>query len=286
MFNKNINLYTFQLNNNKWNFGDYFSKTILEKIGFNITHFTNKKNPSNKLDHILFAIGGMVNSYFCNRKVRKYADKIYAWGSGIGNDYRQISKRGLDPSYIKSNIVFTMSRGEITSRYSLLDEGILLGDPAYLSSLLFPFEQKKDNITFVKHYIDNIGDADILTNYKGTNNIVNMLLDEEKTDYQLNCLLQKIATSSFVFTSAMHGAIVAHSYGIPWAITKRRGVDISKEMKWIDTASAIGLSANDLKVCDNSNDGFQWWDSIKDKIKSIDFKYQKEILSTLPFNTL
>jgi hypothetical protein len=64
-----------------------------------------------------------------------------------------------------------------------------------------------------------------------------------------------ISGASFVFAGAMHAAILAHAYGVPFALMNNGHVDIPA--KWDDWLRSIGVKSTAFYT--NARDGERWW---------------------------
>lgn len=288
-----INLFTFKphkktMGGNCWNFGEYLSRKILQKMGYHVNHFHNGNYPKNDINDLVVGIGGILHYKALKRAMIDRVKHIHIWGTGFGSErnmYRWLI-RGEDINKFSFNMV----RGVLTRDCYKLPKDVLLGDHGFLTSLLYPNASKQGNnkIVYVKHLLDYRDDETILKKYDDIDEIIETNMPEPDFDKHFFDILNKISSAKLVITNSMHGAIVAHSYGVPWCISprhKRRSTveqDISKEAKWFDSFSSCGLDAADLKICHNSKDGFRWWDKISKKIRPIDKEYRERILDSFP----
>jgi hypothetical protein len=223
-------------------------------------------------------VGGNFNndvySKFFNDKIKKW----YVWGSGVIKNNPNINHR-LSKEILNNKCVITMLRGSLTKQFHDIKNEMLLGDPGYLVSYFFKFPKGPKKNVFVQFYYDKkrreMGDADVN---------LSALLKKDVFDKDFLNILKNISNANIVMTGSMHVAIAAHSYGVPWAVVSKERVDISKEWKWHDMLSAIDIEPKEFKSCNTIEEGFQWWNSIKTKIKPITNEYQKQILDAFPFN--
>ncbi len=169
-----------------------------------------------KDNHLLVGIGTILDDRLPKSKT------IHVLGSGAG--YGKIT----DCS--DWNVHFV--RGHLTAKALKCDSSAVISDPGILISRLRPQSvTKKHRISFMPHVgIDS----------KKYKNFINQLgwnyispSDEESS------VLENIAASEKLITSAMHGAIIADSYRTPWL-----PVSTSHEIllfKWQDWFSSLGL---------------------------------------------
>jgi hypothetical protein len=78
-------------------------------------------------------------------------------------------------------------------------------------------------------------------------------------------LIAVISSSDFVLAGAMHAAIVAHAYDVPFAFFQDGFVDCPA--KWQDWLTAIGLSPEDAVFCSELDEGRAWYKSRRSRIR-------------------
>lgn len=196
----------------KWdNFGDALVPLLIEKISGKKVKWAPTDEKSNKIikkAKVYLAIGSILEQAGPNNIV---------WGSGIMHSTSKLKKS-----------TFLAVRGPIS--YSrVLASGFKMdkiwGDPALLLPMYFPVPKsvKRDVASIIPHYVDY---PEVFEKYKHKEGIE--VLDLKSSDIDL--LIQKIATSKIVFSSSLHGLIVAHAYGIKaiWVLfsDKLNGDDI------------------------------------------------------------
>ncbi len=177
-------------------------------------------------DHTMFGIG----SILWHQAIQQH-EKIVVMGSGTGV--------GILPFDYGDRINFQFVRGPKTAKYFGLDEDRWITDPAMLTSDLPEFRDLGPG-----H-----GDA-ILVPHCGT---ANMDLDWAKIGEATGLryvspmqdakqVIREIAGASLVVTEAMHGAIMADSFRVPWipvAIKPNLGT-----FKWQDLADSMEFEIN------------------------------------------
>lgn len=67
--------------------------------------------------------------------------------------------------------------------------------------------------------------------------------------------VRAIAGARFVLTGSLHGAILSHAYGVPWAAYDDHGIDAPA--KWQDLAA---LLQTDIALARDIRTGEAWWD--------------------------
>jgi hypothetical protein len=67
-------------------------------------------------------------------------------------------------------------------------------------------------------------------------------------------MVDRIVASSFVLAGALHAAIIAQAYGIPWAAWA--GSKIDCPAKWLDWFDYLGIEGTHVS---NRSEGEAWW---------------------------
>jgi succinoglycan biosynthesis protein ExoV len=146
-------------------------------------------------DSILVGIGTVLSDKLPDAK------HYHVIGSGTG--YGELSKLNNE------NTTFHFVRGPLTAEKLNLSNEQYITDPGILIADLRPVEvSKKKGIAFMPHVgIDSI-EYKVLVESMGWTYISPSSSEHE--------VLSAIASASLLVTSAMHGAIIADSYRVPW----------------------------------------------------------------------
>jgi succinoglycan biosynthesis protein ExoV len=161
------------------------------------------------------------------------------------DDDRQKVVFGTGSGYFKLPRVderwhFYFVRGPLTARSLGLAPEMALADAAYCLGLLdWPNTEKRFPASFMCHHMSE-PDVDWRSICAAAN-----LHYISPTDTPENCLLQ-IRQSELVITEAMHGAIVADVFRIPW-IPLRYGYR-SLDFKWHDWCASMALNYEPLDL--------------------------------------
>jgi len=204
------------------NFGDALVPELIQRISGNqvrwVARDTTVSNNAGT-SKVFFAIGSILDQASTNNIV---------WGSGIMN-----SQKKLNAS------TFLAVRGPI-SYAKVLASGFQMkpiwGDPALLCPFYFPVPKKTqtEKIALVPHYVD----YDAVKN-KYANNTNVLVVDLTNPD--LEEVIAQIATARMVYSSSLHGLIVAHAYGVKakWVLfsDKLDGDDV----KFNDYFMSVGI---------------------------------------------
>lgn len=275
---KEINLFLFQPDEGE-NFGEYLCKMVIKEMGFNLNNYSTTNPIPKQLDHVLTGIGPFFNEELYRAHLKGKFKKWYVWGTGVHCIVRPNFGSRL-PADVINQCVITLLRGPLTKEYSGIKEDVLLGDPGYLASYFFKFPEEEKKNVLITHHHDTVKkemkDIDI--------ELSCLMKEEENSSFDDKALtiLKSISNANIVLTSSMHIAIVAYTYGVPFAMVSKVERDLSKEWKWHDTLQNMGIT-KEIKLCNSVEEGYAWWNSVKDEIKPFTVEYQEKILATFPF---
>jgi succinoglycan biosynthesis protein ExoV len=173
------------------NAGDQISPVIVQAL------LGRKPRRAERGDNgVLFGVGSILHQTSC------YTNAV-VWGSGCDPGRYGTPKR--DATYLAV-------RGPMTR--DLLELGsVPLGDPGFLMPRIFPCEP------------DPTGDIAIAIHHStAKRRLRDALFDPYRSKYRIidprdgwRRFITDICRSRFVFCQAMHGAIFAQAYGVPWA---------------------------------------------------------------------
>ena len=204
-----------------YNLGDYLGKVIikylLDQKGIPIDKYISKRKH-------LFAVG----SNIMGSDIKGNYQNATIWGSGCIKEpsrreyfFQKISHRHLDIRAVRGPL----------SREILLRLGHecpeVYGDPAILLPIIYEprFIKKRDYLIIPQLYCEKSFRE---KNYDGF--IVSMNTDDYKS------VIDEICASEIVYTSSLHGIILAESYGIPAVFF--RGLDKVFDFKYRDWYSS------------------------------------------------
>jgi len=147
---------------------------------------------------------------------------VFGTGTGYG-----------DPPKIDERWKIYCVRGPLTADKLGLDPKLAIADAAYLIRLLqLPAVTKKYKVSFVPHHasVPEVDWADLCLQAG-----IHYISPTETVD----AFLPELLASELVIAEAMHGAIIADAYRIPW-IPVRYGYR-SFDFKWHDWCNSMGL---------------------------------------------
>lgn len=201
------------------NFGDDLNLFLWEKLLGDFNNFDDK------LDFI--GIGSILD----NRILENKDHKKVVFGSGIRDiDFRTSPEDNLEIQFV---------RGPISSR--LNNDAKYITDSAYCLRLLdLNVEKtKKYKISFIPYFRNYYN-----LNWKLFEKISGIHVINPTAN--VNDVIKEINQSEFIYTSAMHGAILADIYRVPWRRVRFNRVgyesNFTSELKWQDWLRTIGES--------------------------------------------
>jgi len=228
------------------NFGDFLSEIFIREL------FTRPKVKADRYRLIGSVIAEHVISddLISIRKERERAPSkklqenpvIAFWGCGARN------AEPLPPELL-SYCRFYAVRGPLTRDLLGLPKNTVLGDPGLLLPL-FHRGQKYNRAgpsICVPHFQDEISEIDLLK-VTGADEVVSIKIPPRiDAAYEL---IDRITSASFVLTGALHAAIIACAYNVPFAYLDTGFVDCP--FKWRDFSASLSVPALFVK---NINEG-------------------------------
>lgn len=145
-------------------------------------------------------------------------------GSGYGGDFSQIT----NPSW-----KFFFVRGPLTAGVLGLPESMAITDPAILTPEIFPPAPKTEKIIFVPHWETSL------------NPLWKTVCKHAGVEYidplgDIADIMKAISGAKLVIAEAMHAAIIADSYRVPWvSVSTTRRINA---FKWQDWAKSLNMT--------------------------------------------
>jgi hypothetical protein len=147
-------------------------------------------------------------------------------GSGYGADFSQLH----DPNW-----KYFFVRGPKTARVLGFDETMAITDPAILTPEIFPAGPKTGKTIFVPHWKTSLNPL-----WKGACLRAGVEYVDPLSD--IHEIMKSISGAKLVIAEAMHAAIIADSYRVPWI-----SVSTSRQFnafKWQDWAASLNMMHN------------------------------------------
>ncbi len=193
------------------NFGDMLNKYVWKR------YFRDFLERNDKI--LMFGIGTVLGEDTGD------AEQVIVCGSGCGYS-RKIER--IDTK--KFNIFFV--RGKLTEKLLGLPEGTAITDPGILTPECFPAGPKHGRVVFVPHWESASSPLWRIACERAGIEYVDPLGD-------ITEIMRTISGASLVIAEAMHAAIVADSYRVPWvAVTTSARIN---QFKWNDWAGSLDV---------------------------------------------
>jgi succinoglycan biosynthesis protein ExoV len=211
------------------NFGDDLNPYILE-------HFIPNYKDQYE-DIVIYFIGTILfDGFVGEKKIKDFAEKRKViLGSGV----RFIN----NPPYMDATWDVRFLRGPLSSLALTNNCNTYITDPAYLVRELPVFTElpkiKKHKISLMPHFLslDKIDWKKLCDKYE-----INFIIPSEKN---VDFILSEIAQSDVLITEAMHGAIIADAFRVPWKRFKWFShvyeSEMVSEFKWSDWLFSMNL---------------------------------------------
>lgn len=203
------------------------------------------------IDHrnVYVLIGSMLSDPWLTRALdlaKRGGGSVHLWGCGWRGE-------AVAPSLV-SQVQIHSVRGPRTRAALGLPQDTVMGDSAFLLPLLYqPPPTPSGRILVVPHILDPRRDA--LIRSPSLVGADHGLLTEFSSLHELVPMIDAIANASFVLAGAMHAAIIAAAYHVPFAFLDSGWIDLPE--KWRDLAAALSIPsvfaqnvAEGLAACD------------------------------------
>ena len=176
---------------------------------------------------------------------------LRVWGTGYEPGYMDRVAR----SYSGTRPLWKVYavRGYITRTILKLDSDVVIGDPAILLPRIYQphHAPTRDTRYFLHCENDKAPDVDA--------DIVSTHMDPFQA-------IDLICASRFVFTEALHVAILAHAYSIPWAWSLNKHV--RGMIKWFDWFSSIGVAPKPFTPTE-IDQAMRWYASVRSEFRHL-----------------
>lgn len=138
-----------------------------------------------------------------------------------------------------------------------------IGDPAMLLPTIVPRPLiPSGKIIFMPH----INDPARLSYTRSNIGFDEIIQPETKTTLELVRIIKTISTARFVLAGAMHAAIVAHAYGVPFAFFSTESGYVDCPPKWADWLSSISTPIVQPSFFPNITSGTEWYENIRNQL--------------------
>jgi hypothetical protein len=202
------------------NFGDFLSEYLLKNLAL---HFES--------DRITHLIGSVIADEFVDKAMHQGGGPVVFWGCGAR------SADSLRPE-LQKMCEFRGVRGPLTRDALGLPGDTVLGDPALLLPLFHPAPAPTPNgkrTICVPHILDPKTNDEI-ADLTGVDHV---LRPEIRNDLSaVEEMVNEIASADFVLSGALHAAIVASAYDVPYCFFDGGFIDLP--FKYRDFSASVG----------------------------------------------
>ncbi|GEN24197.1 polysaccharide pyruvyl transferase family protein [Halomonas cupida] len=208
------------------NLGDEITPILLRDY-FNVGFF---KTSVMKAD--LLSTGSILSWAYSRPKWPKNRQELYVIGSGFMRPEPISDEKHANLDFLRLISV----RGHLT-RHMLgkYGEGLSLGDPGLLSSLLYRKRPEKKFTAGVIPHHSNVDNPDFLDLFSEFDNY--KIIDFRTDDY--TSVFEEMLSCDIIISQSLHGLIISDSFGIPNAWLDNGKLHAGGEFKFHDYFSSI-----------------------------------------------
>ncbi|WP_246731609.1 polysaccharide pyruvyl transferase family protein [Methylocapsa sp. S129] len=209
------------------NFGDYLSEFFLRAL------LTVPIYPAEAYHLIGSTIAEKkIRRDFGDLRIASGEGQVAFWGCGT---------RGDEPlsCWALEHAKFFGVRGPRTREVLGLPDNTVLGDPGLLVPLIHPKPAKGHGRTLCITHFHESRTPDDIKQQTGVDAVISAAIPGNLT--ALRVLIDQIAEADFVLSGALHGAVLACAYEVPFSYFDSGYIDVP--FKWADFASSIGVPA-------------------------------------------
>jgi len=240
------------------NLGEHFTPILVSSLGYSPKDYeeAKSKNELKSYRSCLMIIG----SELTKEQIDSLdVPEVHIWGQGKGLSGKLFDFDLNSPPYREKVKIYAV-RGPNTARELGLDPSIPQGDPAFLIPFLFPIEKNQDGkVRYVPHH-KNRKHINEKLKYLGADEFVDVMIERGEALKEV----RRIVSSKLVLTNSLHCSIIAHSYGVPWAVSLVGDERLNMPNKWKDFLEFLGIH-NQFNTVNNEREGYQWWEDVARK---------------------
>lgn len=271
------------------NVGDCLSPWLLDRLG--IAHAPYRADST---EPVLFAVGSILSADWLAPVVDRRARRAIVWGSGVRAAGTILGRDRLDVIGV---------RGPVSARQLGLGAEAVIGDPGLLVARLWPHgppERVPGRIVWVRHFDTNRAMTNDLAALACTDQTSMRILTPWATwrmrpgaplrrlspyrakaeiarftddplawlpssiPSKMDSVIRSIATAEFVLADSLHGAIIAQSFGVPWAA--HEGARGRVPTRWADWFGFIGVEP---AFSADARAGMEWHRAVAPELASV-----------------
>ena len=176
---------------------------------------------------IIYVLGGWYKNILAIGSILSSANRrSIVWGSGFMTANEKCKARKIYAVRGKLTAVRLKELG-----YNIAD--IVYGDPALLLPLLVsPSKQKKYFVGIIPHWCET---DKFISQYGNQFHIIDMRTDNIKE------FVKDLTSCKYIFSSSLHGIIIAHAYGIPALLIEKKEEKEYGYFKYEDYFSSVAI---------------------------------------------
>lgn len=233
---QNPNLKVWSQDTHTWNFGDVLALVLAERLFYDFDSSNSEFRIIGSVisDGLVPQREPQLMGQVPNWKGREDCRVVY-WGCGIREpgDF-------ADENYAK--VDFLAVRGPVSASSLRLGSSVPQGEPALLLPALYrpkrtPLSSGKS--ICIPHYNDSRPDEYFLQE-SGCDLVLRPSIKPQIEEVYR--FIDIVSSSSFVLSAALHGAVIAAAYGVPFAYWDNGHLDLPT--KWEDFSALVGISAH------------------------------------------
>lgn len=227
------------------NFGDYLSELLYFSLTSRARRTGVNQPPSHDFGQ-LFLVGSVISEWHIKTALAALGHdpnaSIGFWGCDMRNDR-------MPTAALLARCCFMGVRGPLTRDRLGLPDNTPLGDTGLLTPLIYRPERSgssEGKTLCMPHFLDQTSDEALLAK-TGVDAVIRPQIRPLRND--LLAIIDAIAEAGFVLTGALHGAVIAAAYGVPFAFFDSGYVDAP--LKWRDFAASLSIPtafASDLAM--------------------------------------
>ena len=212
------------------NFGDMLNPIILKKLKPDFFDDNSSE--------LFLGIGSILGL----KRPETNTQRVVVFSSGIGgNDPDTYGSKPTEEDLKKYD--FTCVRGPLTAKFFGLDKEKAVCDGAILLPLVWPI-QKDIKKKYTCSYIPHLGSLKYCSKWSELLEEIGIHLIDPRNEPEQVVL--EIQQSELLLAEAMHGAIIADAYRVPWLALKTNPT--INEFKWKDYTSSLDLNYNPTRL--------------------------------------
>ena len=224
------------------NFGDFIGPWLVGKMGYEVEFFSEAAAPA--ATDALIPVGTMMRNW---DQLSRFALTQHFWGTGVVPG-RPFNARAAD-------VVIHAVRGPLSALRLKLGPDVPLGDSGLLVSRFLPIPACSGSaVLWASHLQSTSQVTDDFLAAIGSVDILNLMILPE--EFEAAC--EMIRNASIVITSALHPAVVAASYGVPFAFAWPPGVEPEFLGKYQDFCALLKIP---FAMVGSEEEAWRWWDA-------------------------